>query len=106
MPARGTVEQEPACAVQTGPQSALCLFREPKCKFLLNFKFWRFLSGMDSKDSSPKTVLPLVCLTNLHAGAPQPGGRRAACGHCGDVFSENFNFFKLNTFTFPKELLK
>ena len=27
LPARGTVEQEAACAVQIGPQTALCLFR-------------------------------------------------------------------------------
>ena len=36
-PGRGTVEQEPACAVQIGPQTALCLFSQPKCKFLVNF---------------------------------------------------------------------
>ena len=58
---------------------------------------------MDSKDSFPKTVLPLVCLRNLPAIAPQP---QAACGHCGDGLSDNFNFFKLNAFTFPKEGLK
>ena len=33
------------------------------------------VSGMDSKDSFPKTVLPLVCLRNLPAVAPQPQGR-------------------------------
>ena len=58
---------------------------------------------MDSKESSPKTVLPLVCLRNLPAVAPQ---QQAACGHCGDGLSDNFNFFKLNAFTFPKERLK
>ena len=55
---------------------------------------------MDSKDSFPKMVLPLVCLRNL------PASRRAACGHCGDGLSDNLNFFKLNAFTFPKERLK
>ena len=50
-----------------------------------------------------KTVLPLVCLKNLPAVAPQP---QAACGHCGDGPSDNFDFFKLNAFTFPKERLK
>ena len=62
---------------------------------------------MDSKDSSPKTVLPLVCLRNLPAIAPGPSSR-AACGHCGDGLSAarvHFNFFKLNAFTFPKEIL-
>ena len=61
------------------------------------------VSGMDSKDSFPKTVLPLVCLRNLPVVAPQP---QAACGHCGDGLSDDFDFFKLNAFTFPKELLK
>ena len=63
------------------------------------------VSGMDSKDCFPKTVLPKLCLRNLPAFAPQP---QAACGHCGDGpgLSDNFNFFKLNAFTFPKELLK
>ena len=55
---------------------------------------------MDSKDSSPKTVLPFVCLRNLPAVAPKPQGRLrplmiAATGSAGD----NFNFFKLNAFT-------
>ena len=58
---------------------------------------------MDSKESSTKTVLPLVCLRNLPAVAPQP---QAACGHCGDGLSDTFNFFKLNAFTFPIGLLK
>ena len=58
---------------------------------------------MDSKDSSPKTVLPLVCLRsgNLPAVAVQPQGRLRPNGLSG-----NFNFFNLNTFTFPKERLK
>ena len=62
------------------------------------------VSGMDSKDSSPKTVLPLVCLRNLPAVAP----KQRQGGHCGDGngLSDNFNFFKLNAFTFPKEQLK
>ena len=54
------------------------------------------VSGMDSKDSSPKTVLPKLCLRNLPAVTLQPLGR-----HCGDGLSNNFNFFKLNAFTFP-----
>ena len=33
------------------------------------------VSGKDSKDSSPKTVLPKLCLRNLPAIAPQPQGR-------------------------------
>ena len=33
------------------------------------------ISGMDSKDSSPKAVLPKLCLRNLPAVAPQPQGR-------------------------------
>ena len=50
------------------------------------------VSGMDSKDSEPfqtETVLPKLCLRNLPAVAPQP---QAACGHCGDGLSDNFNF--------------
>ena len=38
----------------------------------------------------------------MPAVAPQP---QAVCGHCGDGLSDNFNFFKLNAFTFPKERL-
>ena len=95
LPARGTVEQEPACAAQIGP---LQIAQEQVSTELLE------VSGMDSKDSFPKTVLPLVCLRNLPL--PSPPSRRAACGHCGDGLSNNFDFFKLNAFTFPKELLK
>ena len=36
---------------------------------------------------------------------PSPPSRRAACGHCGDGLRDNFNFLKLNAFTFPKERL-
>ena len=50
------------------------------------------VSGMDSKDSSPKsgpkTVLPLVCLRNLRAFAPQLPPAAS-----GDGLSDNFNFF-------------
>ena len=35
---------------------------------------------MDSKDSFPKTVLPLVCLRNLPAVAPQQQGRLLPLG--------------------------
>ena len=56
---------------------------------------------MDSKDSFPKTNLPKLCLRNFNAppGLPSPPSRRAACGHCGDGLSDNFNFFKLNAFS-------
>ena len=65
------------------------------------------VSGMESKDSFPKTVLPLVCLRNLPAvaGEPPAAAGRAACGHCCDGLSDNFDFFELNAFTFPKELV-
>ena len=50
------------------------------------------VSGMDSKDSFPKTVtvLPKLC---LGIRLPSPPSRRAASGHCSDGLSDNFNFF-------------
>ena len=59
---------------------------------------------MESKDSFPKTVLPLVCLRNLPAVAPPPQGPPAAIVATGSAIILIFE--KLNAFTFPKELLK
>ena len=105
LPARGTDEQEQACAVQIGPKL--------HCASSLSLQIAQVqvstelleVSGMDSKDSSPKTVLPFVCLRNLPAVASQQQGP-AAWGYCCDGLSDNLYFFKLNVFTFPKELLK
>ena len=100
LPARGTVEQEQACAVQIWPLN--CIVPLQVAQVQVSTELLE-VSGMDSKDSFPKTVLAKLFLRNLPAVAPQPQGR---CGHCGDGLSDNFNFFKLNAFTFPKELLK
>ena len=70
---------------------------------------------MDSKDSSPKTVLPspktvlflwIQVQRNVPAVAPQPQGRLRPLRQRPNGLSDNFNFFKLHAFTFPKELLK
>ena len=69
---------------------------------------------MDSKDSFPKTVLPLpvtwsqcLSLRNLPAvTSPAPPSRRAACGHCGDGLRDKFNFFKLNLMFLHHEVSK
>ena len=63
------------------------------------------ISGIDSKDSSPKTVLPKLSLRNLPAipppAAAEPPPAIAATGSAIILI-----FFKLNAFIFPKELLK
>ena len=64
------------------------------------------VSGMDSKDSFPKMVLPLVCGRLPKELACRRSPAAGPQGHCGDGLSVNFNFFKSNAFTFPKEGLK
>ena len=55
-----------------------------------------------------KTVLPFSGLPKELAcrrPGPRPS-RRAACGHCGDGLSVNFNFFKLNAVTVASDISK
>ena len=96
LPARGTVKLSRsrwACCRSNRPNSH-CIVPLQIAQVQVSTEVLE-VSGMDSKDSSPKTVLPLVCLRNL---PPLPPSSSAACGHCGDGLSVNFNFFKLNAF--------
>ena len=77
----------PAAAAAAGRRALLPI----EASFIgLSLSRWRQAQGLLQRPQGPRssvTRTPPAC-------------------HCGDGLSDNFNFFKLNAFTFPKELLK
>ena len=75
LPARGIVEQEPACAVQIWAPNCIVPLQIAQVQVSterVEVSIERF---------NPKAVLPKHYLRNLPASPPS---RMAACGHCGD----------------------
>ena len=105
LPARGTVERETACAVQIWPPNFIVPLQIAQVQVSTELLE---VSGMESKDSSPKTVTrdgPAFGLPKeLACRRPPAAGPPAAIAATGSAII--LIFFKLNAFTFPKERLK
>ena len=58
---------------------------------------------MDSKESFQRRT----CLWSAYGTClPSPPSSRAACGHCSDGLSDNFNFFKMKCFYISERALE
>ena len=90
LPARGTAEQEPTCAVQIW--SPNCIVPLQTAQVQVSAKLLLDVSGMKSKATTQRQL----CLWLWHSALGiclSPPSCRAACGHAGDRLSDDFILF-------------
>ena len=80
--ARGTIEQEPG--LRRSNRALNCIVPLQIAQVQVSTELLE-VSGMDSRDSFPKAVLPLVYLRNLPAVAPPAAGPPAAIAATGSA---------------------